>query len=644
MFHLQKAFQHLFCFENSPMTRSNDFSDHRLYWLQCTIPQAMAGIRDAEGRSPPEVKRFFLDKLKFNDNSNNQYSDSKYVAILMAGLAETLVENRVNRGVNINFSFGDDDEMEDIQAETDAAVFKKAALNEIDRLRRIDEWIPSYRNVYTLASMRSLTRLIENKVVPFKLAHFLRYTRAGNQDDVRLMAFECLVTLGALRKDHFLRYIMHSFASEPSQLVRERLWRIIGKGLAYIALQLTKDQEKKESGADHLMIVDDAPVPTVQLPVDTPDGAVASLKKELSDNEGLQDAIIEALRSPFLGMRDFTELLDLCSRLYKASESLLVSLKMPRYWNVQHQGQGKMRFFQINKFRFQPAPKIELKKPEKRRSSDASGDSPQAKRQKVSFVVKQNSKIKASSPSPFVAPRPYSPVATPLVAPAAPSPLTAIVPPQAQLPSPTLSQPPSFTQPAATPQPPKPKKPSSPAPKPVSGTKISTGLKISTGPKLLSTPKTSSNLKSSSVSKGPSLANKNSSSQSKTSQASPRPKKTLVVKLKLPTKKDQLRRIVGQTTKPSPKPPRAAGTPPVSAARSLKHSASASNSARSSPAPVVKPPTPANSAASPPLPPPSTSTNSRLAQAVVNDVAPKPKFKLKLKMGGGGGGASAAGG
>ncbi|KAE9966986.1 hypothetical protein EG328_008498 [Venturia inaequalis] len=646
MFHLQKAFQDLFCFENSPMTRSNDFSDHRLYWLQCTIPQAMAGIRDADGKSPPEIKRFFLDKLKFNDNSNNQYSDSKYVAILMAGLAETLVENRVHRGVNINFSFGDDDEMEDIQAETDAAVFKKAALNEIDRLRRIDEWIPSHRNVYTLASLRSLTRLIENKVVPFKLAHFLRYTRAGNQDDVRLMAFECLVTLGALRKDHFLRYIIHSFASEPSQLVRERLWRIIGKGLAYIALQLTKGQEKKETAVDHLMIVDDAPTPIGQIPVDTPDGAVASLKKEMSDNEGLQDAIIEALRSPLLSMRDFTELLDLCSRLYKASESLLVSLKMPKYWNVQHEGEGKMRFFQINKFRFKPAPKIELKKPEKRRSSDASGDSPQAKRQKVSFVVKQNNKPKASSPSPFAATRPFSPVVAPAVAPAAPTPLTVIVPPQAQLPSPTLSQPPSFTQPAATPQPPKLKKPSASVSKIVAGSKISTGLKISTGPKLLSTPKSSSNSKPSSVSKGSSFSNKNSSSHLKSSQASSRPKRSLVVKLKLPTRKDQLRRIASQTPRPSPKPPRAAGTPSVNAVHPFKHTASASNSARSSPAPVVKPPTPANSAASPPPPPPST-TNSILnpaAPAVVGDVPPKPKFKLKLKMGGGGGPSASGGG
>lgn len=65
------------------MTRSNDFSDQRLYRLQCVIPRAMAGIRDSAGKAPAEVKRFFLDKLKFNDNSNNQVCSISNCAILM---------------------------------------------------------------------------------------------------------------------------------------------------------------------------------------------------------------------------------------------------------------------------------------------------------------------------------------------------------------------------------------------------------------------------------------------------------------------------------------------------------------------------------------------------------------------------------
>ena len=72
LFHLEKAFQELFCFPDSPMTRSNDFSDRSSYMMQCAIPKAIAQIRDNHGRSPMRVKRFFIDKLKFNDNSNNE--------------------------------------------------------------------------------------------------------------------------------------------------------------------------------------------------------------------------------------------------------------------------------------------------------------------------------------------------------------------------------------------------------------------------------------------------------------------------------------------------------------------------------------------------------------------------------------------
>ncbi len=74
LYQLDKAFQHFYCFPNSSMTRSNDFSDRTSYIVQCAIPRALATIRDRHGRAPLQVKHFFADKLKFNDNSNNPVS------------------------------------------------------------------------------------------------------------------------------------------------------------------------------------------------------------------------------------------------------------------------------------------------------------------------------------------------------------------------------------------------------------------------------------------------------------------------------------------------------------------------------------------------------------------------------------------
>lgn len=70
-FHLEKTFQTLFCYDDS---RSNDFSNRTSYNIQCAIIQAIAKIRDASDRSPFSVRSFLFEKLKFNDNSNNEVS------------------------------------------------------------------------------------------------------------------------------------------------------------------------------------------------------------------------------------------------------------------------------------------------------------------------------------------------------------------------------------------------------------------------------------------------------------------------------------------------------------------------------------------------------------------------------------------
>jgi transcription initiation factor TFIID subunit 2 len=72
LFHLETAFQELFCLPGSPMTRSNNFSDRASYAIQVAIPEAIAEVRDSTGKTPMRVKRFLYDKLKFNDNSNNE--------------------------------------------------------------------------------------------------------------------------------------------------------------------------------------------------------------------------------------------------------------------------------------------------------------------------------------------------------------------------------------------------------------------------------------------------------------------------------------------------------------------------------------------------------------------------------------------
>ena len=71
-FHLEKAFREFFCYADSSMTRSNEFSDRTAYYVQRAIPQAISKVRDGAGRAPMSAITFLLEKLRFNDNSNNE--------------------------------------------------------------------------------------------------------------------------------------------------------------------------------------------------------------------------------------------------------------------------------------------------------------------------------------------------------------------------------------------------------------------------------------------------------------------------------------------------------------------------------------------------------------------------------------------
>lgn len=74
LFHLEKAFQEYFCFSDSPITRPNDFSDRASYYIQTAIPEAISKIRDNSGKAPFRVRNFLFEKLRYNDNSNNEVS------------------------------------------------------------------------------------------------------------------------------------------------------------------------------------------------------------------------------------------------------------------------------------------------------------------------------------------------------------------------------------------------------------------------------------------------------------------------------------------------------------------------------------------------------------------------------------------
>lgn len=356
-YQLEKAFSEMFCVENTHMPRPNDWSSRVHYILQCALPQSMAKLRDADGKVPLGVRRFFVDKLKFNDNSTNEFSDAHYISTLMSCLADSLVVSHREPQASYTFEFGEDEPMED-DANPDAD-FEKEAISEIERYRRIDEWISTYHNVYSMTAIQCLEKLTRSGIVKDKTRELLEYTRVENAINVRLVAFRCLTETGITRKMSMMRYLLHSLADDRSPVFRQELLACFGEALGHIALG-DGDAEQAPAPAvnDSGLVLEQEVNHEVRhleaIRKTTPEGALAALKNILQGESVFKEALWYAATSPILTLDEVGALTDIAALVFDARVTLAVTLKYPRHWRVVNEGRGKVRFVPHGAFRFAP--------------------------------------------------------------------------------------------------------------------------------------------------------------------------------------------------------------------------------------------------------------------------------------------------
>ncbi|WEW58421.1 Transcription initiation factor TFIID subunit 2 [Emydomyces testavorans] len=347
LFHLETAFQELFCLPNSSMTRSNDFSDRATYSLQVAIPQAIAKVRDSCGKAPMRVQRFLYEKLKFNDNSNNEYSDCYYVAALMRSVTDALVSGKEQYNNELDFDINRELER---QAENQ---LRLDCIAEIHRYKRMDEWMTSFQNLYARTAIDCQVRLMKARVLDFDIAQFLPYTRLGTFDLLRLDAFQILLDLDKFQQSELLRWFIYTMSADPSPWMRRELHRAFGKSLASVAFG--KENDLIETAFSDNLVIDQefsadyrrAKFARVQ----TISGALDAIKKELADNMAFKEALWAACNSPCIGLTELNNFLYICKIVYEPIDQMLITLQYPRYWKVEHLGSGKMWFTRSSQYR-----------------------------------------------------------------------------------------------------------------------------------------------------------------------------------------------------------------------------------------------------------------------------------------------------
>ncbi|KAM5506995.1 Transcription initiation factor TFIID subunit 2 [Microsporum canis] len=350
LFHLENAFQELYCLPNSTMVRSNDFSDRASYAVQLALIEAISEVRDDDGKTPVRVKQFLYDKLKFNDNSNNEFSDCFYISTLLKSICNALLGKRERSANDMDFDINREIER---QAEEQ---LDKDCIAEIDRYRRIDEWAGSFRNIFSRTSLECQKRLMKAKLLQVDLVQFVQYTRAGVLEELRLKAFETLLEFRLFEHPELITWFIYNMSTDASPYIRRNLYRLFSEALATIAFG-TESEPSGSFAGNSLVIEQESSTEARQGQLarrQAIPGALDALKQELGSNKALKEALWAACNSPRASLAELCDFVYAVGALYHPVEQAMARLKLPRYWKTQHLGNGKMKFWKTNTFRTRP--------------------------------------------------------------------------------------------------------------------------------------------------------------------------------------------------------------------------------------------------------------------------------------------------
>ena len=197
-------------------------------------------------------------------------------------------------GETFHFGFGSQDEE-----------IKSAVFSELERLLRMDRWLPSFQYTVSQAALASKEQLALKGIGTLTFGELLLYAREGVFDVLRAQAFDILLNLGALRHPPLVKLIFFTLRNDPSPFIRHQLVRAIGKGFGSMALS-GNIQAKTQGGGDEMVIEEDA-AQSVAVRKDLLErasisGAIQALRKEISEDETLKEEIWKCARYKFLGI------------------------------------------------------------------------------------------------------------------------------------------------------------------------------------------------------------------------------------------------------------------------------------------------------------------------------------------------------
>jgi len=187
------------------LVRANDFSDFAAYHVKKAVILAVSEIKDKEGFTPPKALKFLLGLLKNNENSNNDYSDYKYIATIILSLANTNTSLLKNcRKIH----------------------------KQILRYLKLEKLVPSYQRTITVACLKCLTEMQVQQRLDLDLDIFYAFSRYAHHESVRVAAFKAIILISCPRNQDSLSKVIE-FLESPEESPRLK-YKVIAAWASFV--------------------------------------------------------------------------------------------------------------------------------------------------------------------------------------------------------------------------------------------------------------------------------------------------------------------------------------------------------------------------------------------------------------------------
>ncbi|VDP39153.1 unnamed protein product [Soboliphyme baturini] len=185
--------------------RQNNFSNLQQYFVMLAIISSIAELRGPNGKCLMDTCIFLLDLLKYNDNSQNKYSDDCYRATLVDALGR--VVGMPESASFLHFFQSPTASASDL-FEGGAGGVPEVASNLVRRMLNtlltqlsLDVLRPSYGRVVTWKCLEALMQFYISRVITCDFEIWLKFAACGNFSATRVRAAGCLVRLLKVTKD-----------------------------------------------------------------------------------------------------------------------------------------------------------------------------------------------------------------------------------------------------------------------------------------------------------------------------------------------------------------------------------------------------------------------------------------------------------